>query len=158
MTGTLASAFAVLALASTGCGYSLAAGTANMPRGAEHVFVRPLQARTTDSEAGALVAAAVREELARRGVEGGPESPARIEGTVDNTSFVSSATVGAYRFTLVVTVRLVVNGNVVTERRPVAEEDYLPGQDPLESEGRRRLALRRAAQAIARDIVEGFER
>jgi len=45
----------------------------------------------------------------------------------------------------------------IAEARVVREEEFLAGQDPLETEGRRRLALRRAAQAAARDLVERFE-
>jgi hypothetical protein len=37
-------------------------------------------------------------------------------------------------------------------------EDYLGQVDALAAEGRRRLALRRAADAAARQILESFER
>lgn len=146
-----------LLFAAAGCGYSLGAGAGRMPPGAQRVFVRPLENRTTDGEAGALVAAALRQELARRGAEGGPEAGARIEGTIEDSAFGPSTVGGTYRVTLVVWARLVVNGKVVAEQRPGRGEDLLGGQDPLETEGRRRLALRRAAEAVARDIVEGFE-
>jgi hypothetical protein len=46
---------------------------------------------------------------------------------------------------------------MVAEARVGREEEVVGGQDPLETEARRRIALRRAAAAIARDLVERFE-
>jgi len=77
-----------------------------------------------------------------------------VEESVFGPSGQSGAT---WRTALVVSARLVVDGKTVAEQRTRREEDYLVGLDPLESEGRRRLALRRAAEAAARDIVERFE-
>jgi hypothetical protein len=51
----------------------------------------------------------------------------------------------------------VVSERAVAEARAGREEDYLAGQDPLETEGRRRVALRRAAAGAARDLVERLE-
>ncbi len=127
-----------------------------MPSGAERVFVRPLENRTADAEAGALVAAALRQELARRGAGGDAGAPARIEGAVVSSSFgPSSAT--TYRLTLVVEARLVAGAKVLAEHRVGRDEDYVGAIDALESEGRRRVALRRAATFLARDLVESFE-
>jgi hypothetical protein len=53
--------------------------------------------------------------------------------------------------------RLVEGDRALKETRVVREEEYLAGQDPLETEGRRRLALRRAAASVARDLVDAFE-
>jgi Lipopolysaccharide-assembly len=150
--------FAAAALIACACGYSLGAGSRRLPPTAQRVFVRPLENRTTDAEVGALVAAALRDELARRSADGGADAAARIEGTVEDASF---AAVGLnppnYHLTLTVSARLVVKGNVLAEQRFSRGEDYLSGLDPLESEGRRRLALRRAAEAVAQQIVETFE-
>ena len=149
-------AAAALALAS--CGYGFGAGAGRLPPGAQHVFVRPLENRTTDAELGALVAASLRHELARRRADAGPEAPARIEGAVEEAGFGASSPNGAtYRLSLVVSARLLVDGKVLAEQRARRDEDWLAGQDALESEGRRRLALRRAAEGIAREIVERFE-
>jgi outer membrane lipopolysaccharide assembly protein LptE/RlpB len=150
--------FAALALALAGCGYSLTAGAGRLPAGAERVLVRPFENRTGDAEAGALLAAAVREELARRGSAGGESAPARIEGTVEQSASGPSTPGSAtYRLTLEVQARLLVGGELVAEQRVRREEDYLGEIDALASEGRRRLALRRAAEAAGRDIVERFE-
>jgi len=149
----------VLLAAASACGYSLTAGAGRMPAGAQRVFVRPLENRTTDAEAGALVAAALRQELARRGADGGTEAGARIEGSIDDVSF-SVLALGpppTYRLGLTVTARLLADGKPLAEQHVGRVEDYLSGLDPLEGEGRRRLALRRVAEAIARDLIERFE-
>ena len=152
-------AFIAVLLGLSGCGYHLAAGgPGRLPPGAEKIFVRPLEDHTTDAELGALVAAALRHELARRDADGGPRARAHLEGAVDSSSFGASSPNGStWRVALAVSARLVVDGKVVAEQRARRDEDYLTGLDPLESEGRRRLALRRAAEAVARDIVERFE-
>ena len=156
---------AVAALAALGwaaassCGYTLGAGAARLPPGAERVFVRPLENRTTDADAGAIVGSAIRQELGRRHADGDPASPARIEGAVEEISFGASSPDGStYRLALVVSARLLVRGALVAEQRARREEDWLAGIDALESEGRRRVALRHAADAVARDLVDAFER
>jgi hypothetical protein len=130
-----------------------------MPTSARHVSVRPFENRTTEAEAGALVAAALRQELARRGADAGSDGAARIEGTIDDASFavLTAGPPPTYRLALTVTARLLAEGKLLAEQRVGRVEDYLSGLDPLESEGRRRLALRRAAEAVARDVVERFE-
>jgi outer membrane lipopolysaccharide assembly protein LptE/RlpB len=151
-------ALAAAALAASGCGYSLAAGTGRLPAGAERVFVAPLEDRTPDAEAGALVAAALRRELARRGAEGGPGAKASIEGTVLRAAFVpTTPQVASYRLVLEVRARLVVEGRTVAELSVHREQDALGEVDALASEGRRRVALRKAAEDAAREIVEGLE-
>lgn len=153
-----ARSLALLLAASAGCGYSLAAGSGRLPSGAQHVFVRPLENRTTDAEAGALVAAALRQELARRGADGSSGSAARIEGTIEDSSFSPlGLNPPTYRLGLTVSARLFVGEKLLAEQRAARVEDWLSGLDPLESEGRRRLALRRAAEAVAKEIVERFE-
>ncbi len=149
----------VAAMLLAGCGYGFTAGGSRLPAGAERVFVAPFENQTTDAEAGALVAAALRQELARRGADGGSAAPARIEGAVLATAFGPSSASGAtYRLTLSVAARLRVGDRVVAEQQVAQGEDYLEAVDALESEGRRRVALRRAAEAAAREIVERFER
>jgi hypothetical protein len=154
-----AAALALLLL--SGCGYRLAAKGAPLAGGVTHVFVPPFENRTGDAEAGAFVAAALREELSRRDAIAGAESAARIEGVVEATTAAPSTAAATGTFTwrlgMVVTARLLDAGKPVAEARIVREEEFLTGQDPLETEGRRRVALRRAATAAARDVVERFE-
>ena len=144
------------AMGLAGCGYAFSAGGGRLPAGAERIFVRPLENRTTDAEAGALMAAALRQELARRSADGDPGSPARLEGAVLTSTFTPS-TGTTYLLTLQVEVRLVSGERQLAETRRSRQEVYIAGTDPLESEGRRRTALRRAALALARELVESLE-
>ncbi len=153
---TAALGAALLALA--GCGYSVAAGAGRMPAGAERVRVEPFENRTTDAEAGALVTAALRDELARRGTLASGEAPAVLEGAVERSAAAPSSPAAAtLRLTLVVAASLRAGGRVLAEARVQREEDYLGATDALETEGRRRVALRRAAREAARLIAERLE-
>ena len=148
----------LLLAAGTGCGYSVAAGTGRMPAGAERVYVAPFANRTTDPEAGAQVAAALREELARRGSGGTADAAARIEGTVTQVAFLpTTPDGGTWRLTLEIQARLLVDGKPVADQSVRREQDYLAEVDALATEGRRRLAVRQAAAAAAREIVDRFE-
>src|SRR5574337_1182494 len=105
--GGLPWAALALLLALAGCGYAFTAGAGRMPAGAESVLVRPLANRTPDAEAGALVAAALRQELARRGAAGGEGAPARIEGTIlESAASPSSPDGSTWRLALEVEARL----------------------------------------------------
>jgi hypothetical protein len=153
-----AASLAAAAALAAGCGYAFTAGGGRLPKGAEKVFVRPLENHTTDAEAGALVASALRTELARRDAAGGAQAHARLEGEVEDVSFGPSGFSGAANHVAItVAARLFVDGNVVAQTRSRRDEEYLSGADPLETEGRRRVALRRAAEAAAREVVERFE-
>jgi hypothetical protein len=148
----------LLALGVAGCGYSVAAGAGRLPAGAERVYVATFANRTTDPQAGALVAGALRDELARRGSSGGADATARIEGTVSQVSWIpTTPDGGAWRLVLEVQARLVVDGKGVAEQSVRREQDYLSEVDALATEGRRRLALRQASAAAAREIVDRFE-
>lgn len=54
--------------------------------------------------------------------------------------------------------RLLVGERVAAEGTFSREADYLAGADPVESEGRRALALRRLAGELADEILAAFER
>jgi Lipopolysaccharide-assembly len=152
-------ALALAAVALSACGYRFASRGAPLAGGVAQIFVPPLENRTGDAEAGAFVAAALREELARRGADGGSSAAARLEGAVEDTRYAPSSPNGAtWALSLTVSARLVSAGKPVAETRVARSEEYLAGQDPLETEGRRRLALRRAAAAAARDVVEQLEK
>ncbi len=141
-----------------GCGYAVGSGAARLPEGAERVFVPPLENRTTDAEAGALVAAALRDELARRGAAGGEGAPARIEGVVTRSSSSPLTTQGGtWRLVFEVQARMTVRGQEAAQVTVRREVDYLGEVDAIATEGRRRLAIRRAAEEAAREIVERLE-
>jgi hypothetical protein len=144
--------------AGVGCGYTTGSGAARLPAGATQVFVPPLENRTADAEAGALVAAALREELSRRGAAGGEGASSRIEGVVTRSSSSPLTTQsGTWRLTFEVEARLTVDGREAAQVKVREEVDYLGEVDAIATEGRRRLAIRRAATEAAREIVERLE-
>jgi hypothetical protein len=59
---------------------------------------------------------------------------------------------------MVVRARLVAGGTTVAEHVARREADYVGGGDPLETEARRALALRRLADDAAREVLRAFER
>jgi hypothetical protein len=162
---------AALALGACGYGFSqrfVARG------GVERVHVRAFENLSTEPELGAALTAALRSELARRGADAGEGAPAAIEGDVRATEPVptSAATSrgiapptgaaqaggGTWRIGLEVRARLVAEGAVVAEHSARVEDDYVGGADPLETEARRAIALRRLAADAARGILRAFER
>lgn len=162
--GTLA--FAALAFAACGYGFSqrwVARG------GAERVHVRPFENLSTEPELGAAVTTALRTELARRGADAGEGASAAIEGDVRASEPAPTSvrppagpggvsTVTTWRIGVEVRARLVAGTTKLEEHVVRREADYLGGTDPLETEGRRALALRRVAQEAARDVLRAFER
>jgi len=140
------------------CGYTTGPGAARLPGGATKVFVPPLENRTADAEAGALVAAALREELSRRGAAGGEGASSRIEGVVTRSSSSPLTTQsGTWRLVFEVQARWIVSGQEAAQFKVREEVDYLGEVDAIATEGRRRLAIRRAAEQAAREIVERLE-
>lgn len=153
-------ALAAACVVAAGCGYGVGAGSggARLPDDARSVFVAPLVNRTADAEAGALVAASLREELARRGAAGGEGAPARIEGEVVRVASAPLTTQGGtWRLTVEIQARLVRSGAELGRVDVRREVDYLGEVDAVATEGRRRLALRKAAADAAREIVERLE-
>ena len=150
---TLGAALAV-ALALGGCGYAVSAGL-KLQGGATSATVRPFENRSSDPEVGADVAAALRQELARRGAEG---EGAVIDGEVRTEGLAATLAGGATsRVAIEARARLTVGGRVVAERRVRREADHLAGADPLEGEARRAQALQRLAGEVARALVDAFE-
>jgi len=81
-----------------------------------------------------------------------------LEGEVEEIETVPTAAGStAWRLTLTARARLAAGSKTLGERRVKRSEGYLGGVDALESEGRRRLALGRAAEAAAREILEGMD-
>ena len=154
----LVPALACAVLLAAGCGYAVGAGASRLPAGTGKVFVPALENRTSDAEAGALVAAALREELARRGAAGGEGASSRITGEVTRSSASPVTTQGGtWRLVLEVQARLVVDGAPGARVQVRQEVDYIGEVDAIATEGRRRLALQRAASDAAREIVERLE-
>jgi outer membrane lipopolysaccharide assembly protein LptE/RlpB len=152
---SLAALAAALALSACGYGFSqryVARG------GASSIRVRPFENRSTDPELGAAIASALRNELARRGADAGGEGAAEIDGEVRaEEPSIASQGGASWRIGVTVRARLVAGGATVAEHVVRRETDYVGGADPLETEGRRALALRRLADDAARDILRAFE-
>lgn len=152
------------------CGYAFSERWV-ATNGAERVHVRAFENRSTEPELGAVVAAALRAELARRGASGDEGSAAAIEGEVralepapTSASTVTSALgtpatrIGTWKIAVEVRARLVQGGARIAEHVVRREEAFLSGGDPLETEGNRALALRRLAEQAAREVLRAFER
>jgi hypothetical protein len=156
---------ALLALAAAGCGYHFSQRYATAG-GVSRIHVRTFVNGSTEPELGAVVTSALRSELARRGAEGGEGAGAVLDGEVRAGEAALTATTGAtWRIAIEVRARLVVDGKPPVERVVRREEDFLGGTvtplgvpEPLETEGRRAVALRRAAEEAARDLLRAYER
>lgn len=144
------------ALAACGYGFSqryVARG------GATAIRVRPFENRSAEPELGAAVAAALRTELARRGADGGEGAGAEIDGEVRaEEPTLTSRGAATWRVAVSVRARLVQGGAAVAEHALRREADFVGGADPLETEARRALALRRLAEDAARELLRAFER
>jgi hypothetical protein len=167
-----ASALALSALAAgalAGCGYGFTQRYVAVG-GADRIHVRTIENRSTEPDLGATVTAALRGELARRGADGGEGAPAVIEGEVTATEPALASTSGApgsagvtsgttWRIAVELRARLTASaGAPAVERTVRRQAHYLGGGDPLETEGRRALALRRAADEAARELLRSLER
>jgi hypothetical protein len=145
-------------LALAACGYGLSQRYVARG-GASSISVRPFENRSTDPELGAEVATALRTELARRGADAGEGASAQIDGEVRAGEAVITSRAGAsWRVGVTVRARLVAQGVTVAEHVARREADFVGGADPLETEARRALALRRAADDAAREVLRAFER
>jgi len=152
---TFVAAAAALALA--GCGYAFSQRYAARG-GATAVHVRTFENLSAEPELGAAITAALLAELARRGADAGPGAAAAIEGEVRAEDPSPTSPGGAtWRIAVEVRARLVSGGATLAEHAARREADYVGGADPLETEGRRALALRRLAGEIAREILRAFE-
>lgn len=148
---------AAAAVLAAGCGYGFSHAY-RARGGADRVHVRAFHNLSSDPELGAAVTAALREELARRGAEAGPDAPTVIEGEAGaGEGLPSSVTGSTFHVVLNVRARLVTGGEVVGSVSVRREGDHLGGADALETEGRRALELRRLAADAAREILAMFE-
>jgi hypothetical protein len=144
-----------------GCGYHFTGGAAALPDGIRAVRVPVFKNRTADVSVETTFTEAMRVQLERAQVLGGPASDAVLEGEVValSTSQTPAANnaLASYRLSGLVRLRLTRNGQVVSAADVSGFEDYLTGasDDPLLSEANREEALHRLATSLAR---EGYER
>jgi hypothetical protein len=152
-----AAAVMALVLSGAGCGYRTV--TAYRARGgAEKIHVRAFENDSTDPELGAVLTAALRDELARRDAGAEAGAPAQLDGAVRVTSGTpSSYFSGAAAVTVEVHARLSVDGKLVHELTIQRTEAHQGGADALEAEGRRATALHKLARGAARDVLAAME-
>jgi hypothetical protein len=147
---------AALALAACGYGFSqryVAAG------GVDRIHVRPFVNASTEPELGAVVTSALRSELARRGADAPDGQGAVLEGEIRATEpNVTSTSAVTWHVAVEIRARLVAGNAKPVDRIIRRDTDFLGGADPLETEGRRALALRRVANDAARELLRSLER
>jgi hypothetical protein len=126
----------------------------------DRIHVRPFVNATTEPDLGAVVTGVLRTELARRGADAPEGQGAVLDGEVRATEPALTSTAGTtWRIGIEVRGRLLVPGAAKPMDRIVRREtDFLTGVDPLQTEGRRALALRRVADEAARDLLRALER
>jgi len=153
----LAPCAAALGLAAAaGCGYGFSARWAGKG-GADRVEVRPIENLSSEPGLGPVVTDALRTAIARRGASG--EGGATLEGEVRTRPPAPSSPGGAtWSIGVQLKAKLVVDGHATAEGTFTREAEYLSGADPVETEGRRALALRRLADDIALEVLAAFER
>jgi len=157
MRGARSAALLVLSVLAAACGYRVA--TPYRARGGiERIHVRGFENDSSDPELGAVVTAALRDELARRGAEAGPDAPGLLEGSVRVVSGVpSSFSATSSRVVVEIRARLTNQGKVVRELVLQRGDNHLGGADPLEVEGRRATALHKLARDAARELLRELE-
>ena len=125
----------------------------------DRIHVRPFVNASTEPELGAVVTSALRTELSRRGADAPEGQGAVLEGEVRATEpAVTSTAAVTWRVGVELRARLVAGTAKPVERVVRRETDFLAGADPLETEGRRALALRRVADDAARELLRSMER
>ncbi len=159
---TRAQALLLSLLSLAGCGYRFTGPGGPLPQGIRAVRVPVFNNATPEPNAETFFTQAMREHVQRAGTLGGDSAEAHIDGTllgISSVPMVLSATpaVGpTYRLTVVVDLKLVRNGVVLSRAQVTGEEDVLtPGSDILITEANRLAGLRRMSDSMMR---EGYER
>jgi hypothetical protein len=143
-----------------GCGYRLESGTVRFTDPSVRMDVSPFANRSTTPDAGAVIAAAFREELRRsgfRGTFGKTGANYLIEGTVrevrsDILSQAPDRFALENRLTLVVDIRVVevVRGGVLWKESGLSETaSYYSGTDAQYIEANRRAAFEQVVRRMA---------
>ena len=127
------------------------------------MFVPTVVNKTSEAGLEVVFTEALREQLGRRGVLGGQNSPVHLDGEIIAVSAapaVLSASSAprplqalSYRVHVVLRVKLYRGAELLTQADIAGDEDYLQGQRPdiLSVEANRVAALKRLAAALAED-------
>jgi hypothetical protein len=166
----------LLCVALLACGYRFSAAGGPLPKGVTSVAVPNFRNRTPEAGFEALLTHELREELERGGHGAGASSDARLEGVIESIggnplalkaapgigaapdAGLGAANPGAYQPAVTVSVKLFRGAELLRQiDHLAASEPYLPADDLATNEANRRLALRRLAHALAKEIVERLE-
>lgn len=148
---------AALALSLAGCGYRFTPRGGELPGGVRALRVPVFRNLTAEPGVEGVFTDALREELERTGRLGGDGADATALGVVTELRDSSPIYQKSYRVEAVVTLRVERAGGTLAEITVRGAEDYSPSQSKpaiLEHEARRRMAMRRLAQSLARQAVE----
>lgn len=144
-------------LAVSACGYRFAAGV-TLPPGVRSLSVRVFENHTPEPQAGAIFAQAMAEELERQATRQEGED-AVVEGrvllvTASPSGLGPGGTVGLWTLRTTVHFRVMAGERLLYEEPALSwEESFLPGRDVLDTESARRLAMHRAAHALAHELL-----
>ncbi len=152
------------------CGYRFSAAGGSLPKGVQSVYVPIFRNRTTEAGLEALLTEELRAELEKSGHGGSPSSEAKLEGVIEGVGAIPLAlktaplptggslapyNPGLYQVSLAVTVKLVLGAELLAEIDHLSlSEPYLPADDLATNEANRRLALRRLAKSMAKELVD----
>ncbi|MHB8420276.1 MAG: LPS assembly lipoprotein LptE [Myxococcales bacterium] len=161
-----------LALVLVACGYRFSAAGGPLPKGVVSVQVPNFRNRTPEAGFEALLTHELREELERTGHGAGRTADAELDGVVESITSVPLAlkvaqglgaaadaglaaqNPGLYQVAMSVSVKLMRGAELLAQVDHLQlAEPYLPADDLATNEANRRLALRRLARALAKEIV-----
>lgn len=159
-------AAALLALSAAGCGYRFAAGGPMvLPEGIVEVRAPVFGNQTAEPGLEVVFTRALREQLARGGIDTRVAAEAELTGEVTGVSGVptvlttpengdTTVRLASYRINASAHLKLTRGQRVLSEFDVSGFEDYLPGADVLQSESNRQAALERLARKMMRDAFD----
>lgn len=152
-------ALVLWALAASGCGYTVRSALSRLPGEARAVEVPVLENRTSEPNAEVFVTQALRDVYQRAGLLG--PGDCRLEGALVELSsgplIASPGRLPNYRLSGRAELRLLRGQVVLKAVSASAAEEFPSGADVLWSETYRALALRRLAEALAREAATLLE-
>jgi hypothetical protein len=142
------------------CAYRFSSGGAPLPQGVRTLYAPMSINRTAEPGVEVLFTESFRQQLIHAGTEGGIASDAQVVGEILGlgsapTVAIPGGRVASYRLFGNAVLRLIKEGQVLSEAHVGGWEDYIPGTDILDSEANRQEALQRLAETLMKD---GYER
>lgn len=147
----------VAAVLGAGCGYRFQPWGASLPEGVGQVCAPIFANETSEPALENLFTRYLRQQLIQAGrLASAPGCTSTVEGAVLNVWASPTIIASNYRVFTTVRLRLVKEGQVLSETVVSGTEDYLQGRgNVLEAEANRQAALARLAETLMRD---GYDR